>query len=173
MAPPSRIIGDVCGVGSHGSWARDALKRPNLCARCYGITADIECLRHATSREGFNLQVPLRILYDSAESSSCRMCSIFLCLALHSLQDESFFTWPAAKFLDAHDAATATLKVRALLQPEGLRKSICDIHELLVYGGIVGAGIPARDLMDSHLRFKVYASPGRRFLLAPAFTFDI
>lgn len=167
MSEPGPTVGDVCGIDNHESWMRDALKRQNLCARCHPIMGDVECLRQATSTEGFDLQVPLRILHDSAESGSCRLCSIFLCITLHSLLDESFFGWPIAKFLDAHEAAIASLKAKALIQPDKRRKSVCDIHELLIYGGIIGVGIPARDLTDSHLRFKIYASPGKRFLLTP------
>jgi hypothetical protein len=89
---------------------------------------------------------------------------MFLCLALHSLQDKAIFNSPASDFLDAHDTAFAALNLRAVLQPEGMRKSACDIHELLFCGAMVGTGIPAGDLMDSHLRFKVYASPGKLFL---------
>ncbi|KAI8651014.1 HET domain-containing protein [Fusarium keratoplasticum] len=65
-----------------------------------------------------------------------------------------------ARFLDAHDTATTILNVQALLRPEGMRKSAYDIHEILLHGGIVGAGISARDFMHSHFRFKVYACPG-------------
>jgi hypothetical protein len=170
MSEPGPTVGDICGIGNHESWMRNTLKRRNLCARCHPIMADAECLRQATSTEGLDLQVSLRILYDSAESGSCRLCSIFLCLTLHSLRDESFFNWPIAKFLDAHEAAIASLKVKALIQPEKRRKSVSDIHELLIYGGIIRVGIPVRDLTDSHLRFKIYASPGKRFLLAPVLT---
>lgn len=173
MSLPGRTVGDVCGIGNHESWIRYALKRPNICARCYGIMADMECLHHAISREGFSLQVSLRSLHDSAEYSFCRMCSIFLCLALHSLQDESSFTWPMARFLDAHDTATATLNVQAVLRPEGMRTSACDIHEILLHGGIVGAGISAGHFMHSHFRFKVYAYPGKCPLLASVLWFDI
>ncbi|RSL90353.1 hypothetical protein CEP51_000759 [Fusarium floridanum] len=162
MSRSGQTVGDVCGLRNHASWVKDALKRANVCARCYGITADMECLRQAVSREGFSLQVPLQVLHDSAEDSLCRLCSIFLCLALHSLRDESFFTWPMTKFLHVHGAATTKLNVRALLRPEGLRKSAYDIHELLLHGGIASAGIQARNFMDSHLRFKVYACPGDR-----------
>ncbi|RSM01931.1 hypothetical protein CEP52_008259 [Fusarium oligoseptatum] len=63
------------------------------------------------------------------------------------------------KFLHVHGAATTKLNVKALLRPEGLRKSAYDIHELLLHGGIASAGIQARNFMDSHLRFKVYACP--------------
>jgi hypothetical protein len=78
-----------------------------------------------------------------------------------------------ARFLDVHDTATTILNVQALLRPEGMRKSACDIHEILLRGGIVGAGISARDFMHSHFRFKVYACPGKCPLLASVLWFGI
>lgn len=142
------------------------LQRPNLCTKCSSVLTDIECVRRATSIVGFNFQVPLRTLYDSAEIASCRMCSIFLYIALRSLDDPAIIDSPVADFLDAHATAFAVLTLRAHLQPEGQRKSAYDIHELDFHGTIVGTEIHG-DLTDdctesACMKFKVYVSPGGR-----------
>ncbi|KAI3336430.1 HET-domain-containing protein [Xylariaceae sp. AK1471] len=176
MSETSPTVGHICGIGRHGDWMKDALKRPGLCARCYSITADRECLQRAISAEGFTLQTPLRTLIHVVDAGSCRMCSIFLCIALHSIKDASLFSWPVAEFLDANDAAVASLQLRAILRPEGLSKSSHDIHEILINGSIESRAIPVRDLMDNHLRFKTYAwsgNPAASYISSVAYDSDL
>ncbi|KPM34908.1 hypothetical protein AK830_g11661 [Neonectria ditissima] len=166
-----RTVGDVCGVDISSSWVNNVIKRPSLCAKCHGILADAESLRHVTSDEGLSIQVLLRTLHDSAEYALCPMCSMFLILALYSIDDTRFFTWPVGKFLNNHEAATASLKVRALLQPKSVRKSACDIYELLIDGVIIGVGSPIYELMDHPLVLKLYVSEGKHFFLGTLLAF--
>ncbi|KAI3322823.1 heterokaryon incompatibility protein-domain-containing protein [Xylariaceae sp. AK1471] len=176
MSETSLTVGHICGIGRHGDWMKDVLKRPGLCARCYSITTDRECLQRAISAEGFTLQTPLRTLIHVVDAGSCRMCSLFLCIALHSIKDASLFSWPVAEFLDANDAAVASLQLRAILRPEGLSKSSHDIHEILINGNIESSAIPVRDLMDNHLRFKTYAwsgNPAASYISSVAYDSDL
>ncbi|KAK1634568.1 heterokaryon incompatibility protein-domain-containing protein [Colletotrichum phormii] len=141
-------LGDICSGEQHLGWMRGALQRRSLCARCHNVLADSQHLAEAISDAGLLMQVAMIELYESAELHSCRMCSVFL------------YMWTMSKFVKVHGAYDTVLKVRALLRPIDQRASDCDIHEMLVFGKLIGSGVELRYHNESHLRFKVYAEEG-------------
>ncbi|KAK1700193.1 heterokaryon incompatibility protein-domain-containing protein [Colletotrichum godetiae] len=160
MSYAAKYLGDICFGEQHLGWMRDALQRPSLCARCDNVLADSQHLAEAISDDGLLMQVAMIELYESAELRSCRRCSVFLYMVIHSIRVEAFYSWSMSNFVEVYSAYDTVLKIRALLRPIDQRASDCDIHEMLVFGKLIGSAVELRYQNESHLRFKVYVGEG-------------
>lgn len=149
-------VGEVCGIGNHEQWIRDAMKFPNLCFSCSSITVNIDNFENLISADGLRIEITLRALQDSIAKHRCRLCVIFLGIALHSINDKKIFDTLFNEFLSVYGNSLTKVKLKVRLKPEDSRISSWDFHDFLIYGEIVG--LYAETLVDTYLRFKVYAS---------------
>jgi len=154
-------VGDVCGVNDHMRWMRDAMSSPQLCPSCQSITLNTEKLQRLVSTNGFSLETTVRTLHGLIETNRCPLCVIFMGKVLLSMKDKKMFNCLFNDFLAIYGDATAKINLKARLKSDESTTSLPDIHELLVRGSIVGDGLSAESFLETHIRFKVYALPGK------------
>ena len=154
-------VGDICGVNDHMCWMRDAMSSPQLCPSCQSITLNIEKLQRLVSTNGFSLETPVRTLHGLIKTNRCPLCLIFLGKVLLSIKDKKMFNCLFDDFLVIYGDAIARINLKARLKSDEPTSSLPDLHELLVRGTIVGNGILAESFLETHIRFKVYALPGK------------
>ena len=156
-------VGDICGIDDHVRWMRDAISSPQLCLNCRSITLNIEKLQRLVSTNGFSMETTVRTLHGLIEKNRCPLCVIFMGKVLLSIKDKKIFTCLFDDFLTIYGDATAKINLKARLKSDDSTNSFPDLHELLIRGSIVRDGLLAESFLETHIRFKVYALPGKHY----------